>query len=301
MSPGWLRVVAISALALLGSLAVYGKTASYGFSYDDYHFVRPFSSAEVFGAWHGSWDASGIEARFYRPLTTAFMALRFEVFGINATAYRWLTLGMFAAAAALCGVWVAAFLLTVPFASVAAHAVSDFAPCSAGTLYSNAIVRGWAIVPAEIRVALPVAAASCDARFANPADLPIVVFGAWDTEYENGVAVRWTTGRVTILARPASASLLLPFHAMLGPRTGTATRVLGRTGGYQVLDMVLRDGGWRCPRIPLDARAVSGLRRSVFVELEISPTWIPAVVFPGSLDRRELGMRLGPMGTSCPG
>jgi hypothetical protein len=78
---------------------------------------------------------------------------------------------------------------------VAVHAVSDFAPCSTRTLYTNAIVRDRGAVPAEIRAVLPTTAASCDARATNPADLPVAVFGAWNVEDDNGGPARWMSAR----------------------------------------------------------------------------------------------------------
>jgi len=544
----WL-VVLLGAVALVGTLSVYGRTASYGFSYDDYHFVRPHTPADLARAWVGSWDATEIERPFYRPLTTAFLAARFEAFGINSTAYRWLTLGLFAAAALLCGLWVLKVSLSVPaavlavawfcswptfaysltgwvmhqmhlvemllvitgllwwwhcksrplrwwlpllvlqvavmlvkedgvmltptilvvhmlhrvmvdrsvplpprtfiagsiaallgffllrrfflgglggygvpawagmrqnfivglervffqvparrpgqpfvsvvvrvlpvlaawpltwssnrrfaflgaggavtavlfnapfvfvskpeqyhlvglgaclvlvacaaalasapkprwaaalawalalalspaFARVAVHAVSDFAPCGARTLYTNAIVRGWVVVPEEIRAVLPTAASSCGAETTNPADLPVVTFGAWGVEDERGVPVRWTSGRVTLFVRPASAPLRLPMRAMLGRLGGVPARVQARVNRHVVVDMVLSDERWRCPQVPVGARAVSLLKRSAVVELDVSPVWVPAEVFRGSADTRELGIRLGTVGAACPG
>ena len=79
----------VAGLALLSaclSLILYRHTLVYGFDYDDYHFVRPYSVQDVLDTFHGPWDASGIEVPFYRPLTIAFFALRFEAFGLNAVA-----------------------------------------------------------------------------------------------------------------------------------------------------------------------------------------------------------------------
>lgn len=88
------------------TLLLHGQTLSFGFDYDDYHFVRPFSRGEVAAAFHGPWDASGIERPYYRPLTILFFALRFEALGINSTAHHALSLALFALAAALAG-WLA--------------------------------------------------------------------------------------------------------------------------------------------------------------------------------------------------
>jgi hypothetical protein len=72
--------------------------ARYGFYYDDYHFVRPYPAHEVRAAFHGPWDASGIETPYYRPLTICVYAARFAVLGLNAPAYHVLSLMLFVAA-----------------------------------------------------------------------------------------------------------------------------------------------------------------------------------------------------------
>jgi hypothetical protein len=108
--------------ASIATLAVHRQTLSYGFDYDDYHFVHPYSRADVLRAFHAPWDAAGIERPYYRPLTIAFYAARFEIFGINATAQHTLSLVLFGAAATLAGWFVlrlsgsaAMALLTVLF------------------------------------------------------------------------------------------------------------------------------------------------------------------------------------------
>ena len=92
--------------ASIATLAVHRQTLSYGFDYDDYHFVHPYSRADVFRAFHAPWDAAGIERPYYRPLTIAFYAARFEIFGINATAQHALSLVLFGAVAMLAGWFV---------------------------------------------------------------------------------------------------------------------------------------------------------------------------------------------------
>ncbi|MFL6280528.1 MAG: hypothetical protein ACJ731_10485 [Vicinamibacterales bacterium] len=97
-----LLLVIASAFAFL----LHRPTLSYGFDYDDYHFVRPYPRAELIAAFHGAWDPAGIERPYYRPLTISFYAARFEMLGINATAHHQLSLGLFSLAAALAG-WFA--------------------------------------------------------------------------------------------------------------------------------------------------------------------------------------------------
>jgi len=101
-----LRRIGLALLLLTAasaSILLYSPTLSYGFDYDDYHFVHPYGRAEVADAFHGPWDSSGIERPYFRPLTILFFAWRFEALGINATAHHALSLGLFAVAAALAG------------------------------------------------------------------------------------------------------------------------------------------------------------------------------------------------------
>ena len=88
-------------LAGAATWLVHRETLHYGFDYDDYHFLRPYSLAEVLATFHGPWDLTGIEVKFYRPLTIVLYATRFELFGLNATAHHAVSLTLFALAAAL--------------------------------------------------------------------------------------------------------------------------------------------------------------------------------------------------------
>lgn len=115
--------VVLFVAAILTAL-LYRQTLEYGFDYDDYHFIRPFTSADVARAFHGPWDAAGIETPYFRPLTVAAFAARFELLGLNSRAHHAVSLGLFAVAAALAGafLWavtrrlIAALLATALFA-----------------------------------------------------------------------------------------------------------------------------------------------------------------------------------------
>jgi hypothetical protein len=96
-------------LILLGCAAaslVFAPTLHYGFVYDDYHQLRPFTLEAVGRTFHGSWDPTGVEATFYRPLTAAFFALRFQVLGLDAHAYHALSVLLFGICAGLSGWFV---------------------------------------------------------------------------------------------------------------------------------------------------------------------------------------------------
>ncbi|HVZ21588.1 MAG TPA: hypothetical protein VG871_11025, partial [Vicinamibacterales bacterium] len=60
------------------SLLVYAPTYGFGFHYDDYYFLRPHARGDVAAAFSGPWYPPGVMAPFYRPLTVAFHALRFD-------------------------------------------------------------------------------------------------------------------------------------------------------------------------------------------------------------------------------
>ena len=105
--PATIGAYTLLAAALV--LAVHAATLQYGFNYDDYHFVRPLSPADVAETFSGTWDSSGIEVKFYRPLTIVLYALRFHFFGLNSEAYHALSLLMFWLAAVLFGLLARAF------------------------------------------------------------------------------------------------------------------------------------------------------------------------------------------------
>ena len=97
---------AIAAAAAIPAVLLYVHTLGFGFDYDDYHFVRPFTHGEIAAAFRGPWDSSGIELPYYRPLTIAMFAARFAWFGINSRACHAASIAAFALAAAVAG-WVA--------------------------------------------------------------------------------------------------------------------------------------------------------------------------------------------------
>jgi hypothetical protein len=91
---------------LLASVAVNWPTLRYGFVYDDYGFVRPYSVQEVLAAFHGPWDPNGANVPFFRPLTIAFHAIRFEWLQFDPQSYHALSI-------VLCGVVLGLLATTV--------------------------------------------------------------------------------------------------------------------------------------------------------------------------------------------
>jgi hypothetical protein len=101
--------IGLALLAAASAFLLYGPTLGYGFHYDDYAFIRPHSLGDLQSSFVGSWDRTGIMVPFYRPLTVAFHAARFELFGLNADAHHAAGLAMFAACATLAGLVVLRF------------------------------------------------------------------------------------------------------------------------------------------------------------------------------------------------
>ena len=85
-------LLTVAAAAGLGIALAYGGRIDGGFYYDDYHLVRPWSDYELRRAWLGSWDPTGIEPAFFRPLTAILFAARFHVFALNATGMHYASL-----------------------------------------------------------------------------------------------------------------------------------------------------------------------------------------------------------------
>ena len=106
-------------VASISTFLLHRQTLSYGFDYDDYHFARPYSRADVIAAFRGPWDSAGIERPYYRPLTIAFYAARFEVLAINATAHHALSLVLFSIAATLAGWFALRLSASIPIGFLA--------------------------------------------------------------------------------------------------------------------------------------------------------------------------------------
>jgi hypothetical protein len=102
----WKTVLLLGSLAVIGVAAGYHESADFGFRYDDYGVVRPWTKAEVIRVLDHSWDPTGIEPNFYRPLSAWWYALRFSIFGLNAKAQHLVSLAGMTLCALLAGLFV---------------------------------------------------------------------------------------------------------------------------------------------------------------------------------------------------
>jgi hypothetical protein len=119
-------------LAALATGSVHRETLGYGFDYDDYYFLHPYTLDDVLATFHGPWDQTGVMVKFYRPLTVAFSALRFELFGLNSVAHHAMSLTMFAVA----GILAATLVYAVTGRGLAAILAMLFFVCHPAMPYS---------------------------------------------------------------------------------------------------------------------------------------------------------------------
>jgi hypothetical protein len=100
-----LDLILVLSLATILTWLLYAPTVGYGLYYDDYHFVRPYTTASVLSAFAGPWDPTGIETAYYRPLTICLYAARFAAVGFDARANHLASLIGFAFAGTLFGLF----------------------------------------------------------------------------------------------------------------------------------------------------------------------------------------------------
>jgi hypothetical protein len=106
--------------AAAGVLAVYGDTTGAGLIWEDYTKLRPAGPSDVAAAFAGSWDPTGLWPAYYRPLSTAYTALAFYLFGLNAPALHVVSILGLMLAATLVGLVVRHELRSTGWGGVAA-------------------------------------------------------------------------------------------------------------------------------------------------------------------------------------
>ena len=72
----------------LGVAVTYADSLHLGLWWDDYQWLRPWTWSQLAAAFHGSWEPDAVFQVYYRPLTTAYVALAFHLFGLNAWAHH---------------------------------------------------------------------------------------------------------------------------------------------------------------------------------------------------------------------
>jgi len=263
------------------AVLVHGETLRYGFNYDDYYFMRPALPEQVLATFYGPWDDTGVMVKFYRPLTVAFSAARFQLFGLNAVVHHTASLAMFVLAtlAAACFVYRCSRRTSAAVLTAALFVVHPAMPYSLVAWITNQMHL------LQILVFL-IALVWWDAVRARPLTwwLPLIVLGVVAMMIkEDGVTLlplviaaheirRFTLERT--LPRAPKAFVVLSI-VLLGGFVVFRSHVLGELGGYSRPSVA---AAWRNISTTL-----LGLYRLTPADREWQPlasafaTWLPLV------------------------
>jgi hypothetical protein len=88
ISPIWRKPVVLAGLTMLFWSALFATTYGYSFFWDDLHFIRTYSWAEILSTFHGPNDPDGIETPALRPIATLLFCFQGTIFGENVVLQR---------------------------------------------------------------------------------------------------------------------------------------------------------------------------------------------------------------------
>lgn len=103
----------------------------------------------------------------------------------------------------------------------------------------------------------------------------------------DGIRSRWSGPRATFFAPPRARLVEIPLSGTLP--SGVPQQVEVRVDG-QLANRVAVGPDWQRVRAFLPDQASTGPRR---IDLQVSPTWVPAETIPGNEDTRVLGVKVG--------
>lgn len=304
--PGAARRSAIAqALVVALVLAAFGRTLSFGFIYDDYHFCRGYTLLEVAARFAGPWDAAGIESPFFRPLPVVSFALDAWVWGVRPAGFHLTNLLLHVAAALLVFHVARACAASILAAGVAAvlFATSPTSVTSAVWISARtdslcavfALASALAFVRHQRRPTMRASAAVCLGLALallskeNAAVLPFLFLLA-DVVTRRGRPSRIHLATFAVLAAYLLAYALLPGVGVRGDHISVladprrACIGLGRAALTSVL-----------PITPFVARGMLDTAAFRFVQtvpaawLALSAAGAALMVVLGRLDRQQLG------------
>ena len=244
-----LRPRALAAPAIAATVGIlYLPTLGYGFVYDDFAFARPWSWRELLSTFAGSWDPSGLSTEYFRPVTSATLALDYGIWGAWPPGFHLTNLVLHA----LLG-WLVLRLLSLLGLSPLASLCGALAWCAHPL---GACAVSWANQRTDGLVALFYVGAltlllSTEARLVGAMLLYVLALGSKELAVTWPLAAaltlrplgpseprpeRWRAIRVAALLTLA----YLAFWISLFPR-----RVLGRVEEAQVEASLLPSEGWK--------------------------------------------------------
>ena len=119
-------------------------------------------------------------------------------------------------------------------------------------------------------------------------DLTRVSYGFFDWGMEaDGTASRWIGPRATIFVDGRASVIEIP---LIGEAPSSAPQQVELRIDGRLANRISVGREWQRLRTLLPPEPSAGPRR---IDLAVSPTWVPAEVFPGSQDRRVLGVKVG--------
>jgi hypothetical protein len=179
----------------------------------------------------------------------------------------------------------------VSFLPVTRNIVADFAPCSAGTLYTDDIVLGWWVVPVEFKQWLGRKAAACKAGAPFTAleqGISSAIYALGRETDETGAAVNWTSDTGLVLLRGSATRADVTFRSPIASATEHVV-VLLRADGGSAVRVELTDGNWHTQTVRFRRSLRAWLAGSHRLRISVSPVFVPDERFRNG-DRRVLGV-----------
>ena len=133
LSPS-LQVGALAALMMACWSAIFWATFNESFFYDDLHFIRPYTWAELASVFYGPNDPDGIELQALRPIATLLFGLQGVLFGEHVVLQRLFV------AALMGGLLWAVGLLLIQCGLSLRHLIVVFALFAASRVFASLVL-----------------------------------------------------------------------------------------------------------------------------------------------------------------
>jgi hypothetical protein len=183
-------------------------------------------------------------------------------------------------------------LACVSFVPVAQSIVSDFKPCSSITLNTDRLASDWGVVPPEMREWLATKPAACRTGLLVP--LPdALTTSTWAYGFERdgrGDPFQWTSDHAVIGVNPRVTELSLRLRAPTATPDHPVTITVRGSQSDGVT--IITNPGWHSATLQPLPGHLDWLRRMRWIDLEVSPVFVPSKIDPASRDSRPLGLQL---------
>lgn len=185
----------------------------------------------------------------------------------------------------------AVVLASFSFLPVTWNIASDFAPCSRGTLYTDTLSDWW-IVPVEIQDWLHAKDAACGAGtlVPLPAALDTATWGFGPETDEAGQRYQWTSTHSVMFVTPRARHVSLALRRTNG--SGLVPVIVTVQGGGSTTRLKVTNAEWQFVTLNLSPSWRTRLRGMHWVDIDVTPAFVPSRADPESRDNRQLGVQL---------